>query len=60
MSVPLAHLLHMRRTYEAWKLGREIGALLMEMTDARSQSGNSKKEDLLSRQVMTRREVVDE
>ena len=50
----------MRRTYEAWKLGREIGALLMEMTDARSQSGNSKKEDLLSRQVMTRREVVDE
>ena len=60
MSVPLAHLLHMRGTYEAWKLGREIGALLMEMTDARSQSGNSKKEDLLSRQVMTRREVVDE
>jgi cytochrome P450 len=50
----------MRGTYEAWKLGREIGALLMEMTDARSQSGNSKKEDLLSRQVMTRREVVDE
>jgi len=32
----------------------------MEMTDARSQSGNSKKEDLLSRQVMTRREMVDE
>ena len=32
----------------------------MEMTDARSQSGNSKKEDLLPRQVMTRREVVDE
>jgi len=69
VSVPLAHLLHMRGTYEAWKLGREIGALLMEMTDARSQSGNSKKEDLLSlllagsgsgRQVMTRREVVDE
>ena len=74
VGVPLARLLQVRKTYEAWKLGREIDALLMEMIDARMsrQGGSSKKqEDLLSLLLagtgsgskvmsMTRREVVDE
>ncbi|KAG2655113.1 cytochrome P450 714D1-like [Panicum virgatum] len=64
VGVPLARLLHVRRTYEAWKLGREIDALLMEMIDARARGGGEKK-DLLSLLLagsgrLSRREVVDE
>ncbi|OEL29604.1 Cytochrome P450 714C3 [Dichanthelium oligosanthes] len=53
VGVPLARLLHVRKTYEAWRLGREIDALLMDIIDARrrrraqQQQGNSSK-DLLS------------
>jgi cytochrome P450 len=35
VGVPLARLLHVRKTYDAWRLGREIDALLMEIIDAR-------------------------
>ncbi|PAN09047.1 hypothetical protein PAHAL_1G454700 [Panicum hallii] len=53
VGVPLARLLHVRKTYEAWKLGREIDALLMEIIDARRRrqgrsGGSSNNKDLLS------------
>ncbi|KAF0934599.1 hypothetical protein E2562_025684 [Oryza meyeriana var. granulata] len=35
VGVPLASLLHIRGTYEAWKLGREIDALLLDIIEAR-------------------------
>ncbi|XP_062217865.1 cytokinin hydroxylase-like [Phragmites australis] len=53
VGVPLARLLHVRKTYEAWKLGREIDALLLEIIEARRRRrhGSSNKnngKDLLS------------
>jgi cytochrome P450 len=75
VGVPLAKLLHVRKTYEAWKLGREIDALLLDIIDARRHAGGEagkKKKDLLSlllaagknegekKRVMTSRELVDE
>ncbi|KAL6911289.1 hypothetical protein ACP4OV_000094 [Aristida adscensionis] len=35
VGVPLARLLHVRKTYEAWRLGREIDGLLLEIIEAR-------------------------
>ena len=74
VGVPLARLLHVRKTYEAWRLGREIDALLMEIIDARRRAAGGK--DLLSlllagtepeatntnkrRRLLTTRELVDE
>ncbi|CAN6176198.1 unnamed protein product [Urochloa humidicola] len=51
VGVPLARLLHARRAHDAWRLGREIDALLVEIIDARRrqperEGGNNK--DLLS------------
>ena len=62
MSVPLARLLRMRRTYEAWKLGREIGALLAHGDDRCEESEWQQQEGrpAVARQVMTWREMVDE
>ena len=77
VGVPLAKLLHVRnrKTYEAWKLGREIDALLLDIIDARrnANTGGSRmgRKDLLSlllatgkkeggKRVMTSRELVDE
>ncbi|KAJ1281698.1 hypothetical protein BS78_04G325900 [Paspalum vaginatum] len=54
VGVPLARLLHVRSTYEAWRLGREIDALLVDIIDARRRrrrqttSTTSKQHDLLS------------
>ncbi|XP_066328890.1 cytokinin hydroxylase-like [Miscanthus floridulus] len=53
VGVPLARLLHVRKTYDAWRLGREIDALLMEIIDARRRrraagSGDKGGKDLLS------------
>ncbi|KAI4983247.1 hypothetical protein ZWY2020_023739 [Hordeum vulgare] len=54
VGVPLARLLHLRKTYEAWKLGREIDALLLDIIDSRrarqqDAGGQEKKNrDLLS------------
>jgi cytochrome P450 len=76
VGVPLARLLHVRKTYDAWRLGREIDALLMEIIDARRRrraagSGKGGK-DLLSlllagteatagaERRLTTRELVDE
>jgi cytochrome P450 len=71
--VPLGKLLQVRKTYEAWKLGREIDALLLDIIDARRHAGGGaeKRKDLLSlllaagkkdggKRVMTSRELVDE
>ncbi|XP_051191633.1 cytochrome P450 714C3 [Lolium perenne] len=73
VGVPLAKLLQVRKTYEAWKLGREIDALLPDIIDARRHAGHGaeKRKDLLSlllaagkkdggKRVMTSRELVDE
>ncbi|KAG8060831.1 hypothetical protein GUJ93_ZPchr0002g24845 [Zizania palustris] len=74
VGVPLANLLHVRSTYEAWKLGREIDALLFEIIDARRRriGGGVRKKDLLAlllagneasagaEKKLTTREVVDE
>jgi cytochrome P450 len=51
VGVPLGKLLHLRQAYEAWRLGREIDALLVEiigqrLTATATRSSNSK--DLLS------------
>uniref|UniRef100_A0ACD5YVL4 Uncharacterized protein n=1 Tax=Avena sativa TaxID=4498 RepID=A0ACD5YVL4_AVESA len=35
VGVPLARLLHVRKTYDAWRLGREVDALLLDIIDAR-------------------------
>ena len=54
VGVPLARLLHLRKTYDAWKLGREIDALLLDIIDSRrgrqhDAGGQEKKnKDLLS------------
>ncbi|XP_062220907.1 cytochrome P450 714C2-like [Phragmites australis] len=53
VGMPLARLLHVRKTYEAWKLGREIDALLLEIIEERRRRrhGSSNKnngKDLLS------------
>ncbi|TKW35810.1 hypothetical protein SEVIR_2G399500v4 [Setaria viridis] len=48
VGVPLARLLHARRTYGAWRLGREIDALLMEIIDARRRQQQQGGKDLLS------------
>ncbi|CAL5056559.1 unnamed protein product [Urochloa decumbens] len=69
VGVPLARLLHVRKTYEAWRLGREIDALLVQIIDERRQrrqAGSGK--DLLSlllagaegKAKLTTRELVDE
>ncbi|CAL4967736.1 unnamed protein product [Urochloa decumbens] len=70
VGVPLARLLHVRKTYEAWRLGREIDALLVQIIDERrqrrQQAGSGK--DLLSlllagaegKAKLTTRELVDE
>ncbi|KAM0931594.1 hypothetical protein ACQ4PT_000205 [Festuca glaucescens] len=73
VGVPLAKLLQVRKTYDAWKLGREIDALLLDIIDARRHAGGGaeKRKDLLSlllaagkkdggKRVMTSRELVDE
>ncbi|CAN6238985.1 unnamed protein product [Urochloa humidicola] len=73
VGVPLARLLHVRKTYEAWRLGREIDALLVRIIDDRRQrrqgSGGEGKGDLLSlllgadgkkKTKLTTRELVDE
>ncbi|KAM3223460.1 hypothetical protein ACQJBY_057051 [Aegilops geniculata] len=74
VGVPLARLLHLRKTYDAWKLGREIDALLLDIIDSRRRraGGQEKKnKDLLSlllagndeagkKRLMTSRELVDE
>ncbi|RCV09020.1 hypothetical protein SEVIR_1G379800v4 [Setaria viridis] len=73
VGVPLGKLLHLRKTYEAWKLGREIDALLVDIIDHRRRHGNnrSNNKDLLSlllagsksteqRRHLTTRELVDE
>ncbi|KAF8691790.1 hypothetical protein HU200_040192 [Digitaria exilis] len=49
VGVPLARLLHVRRTYQAWRLGRDIDALLMRIIDARRRrTSKGKDDDLLS------------
>ncbi|GJM87484.1 hypothetical protein PR202_ga03444 [Eleusine coracana subsp. coracana] len=55
VGVPMARLLHLRKSYEAWKLGREIDALLLHIIQSRQQrmqlQGNKNKRnnnDLLS------------
>uniref|UniRef100_A0ACD5ZBL9 Uncharacterized protein n=1 Tax=Avena sativa TaxID=4498 RepID=A0ACD5ZBL9_AVESA len=76
VGVPLARLLHLRKTYEAWRLGREIDALLLDVIDARRRAAaggeaGKRKKDLLSlllaagdegdkKRMMTSRELVDE
>ncbi|XP_066320797.1 cytokinin hydroxylase-like [Miscanthus floridulus] len=75
VGVPLARLLHVRKTYDAWRLGREIDALLMDIIDARrrrSRGSSSQGKDLLSlllagteatagaERRLTTRELVDE
>uniref|UniRef100_A0A0E0G556 Uncharacterized protein n=1 Tax=Oryza nivara TaxID=4536 RepID=A0A0E0G556_ORYNI len=35
VGVPLASLLHIRATYEAWKVGRKIDALLLDIIESR-------------------------
>ncbi|CAM0943275.1 unnamed protein product [Alopecurus aequalis] len=72
VGVPLAKLLHVRKTYEAWRLGREIDALLLDIINARRRSrAGQKRKDLLSlllaagdeggkKRLMTSRELVDE
>lgn len=69
VGVPLARLLHVRKTYDAWRLGRQIDALLMDIIhDARRRRRQGK--DLLSLLLagteeatdrrLTTRELVDE
>uniref|UniRef100_J3LIK4 Cytochrome P450 n=1 Tax=Oryza brachyantha TaxID=4533 RepID=J3LIK4_ORYBR len=54
VGVPLASLLHIRSTYEAWKLGREIDSLLLDIIEARRRRrrqggyGGRKNTDLLA------------
>ncbi|KAL6591540.1 hypothetical protein ACP70R_050043 [Stipagrostis hirtigluma subsp. patula] len=71
VGVPLARLLHVRKTYDAWRLGREIDALLLEIIDARRRRPAGGR-DLLSlllagseaaagaERKLTSRELVDE
>ncbi|CAN6252746.1 unnamed protein product [Urochloa humidicola] len=72
VGVPLAKLLQLRKTYEAWKLGREIDALLVQIIDDRRQRRQTGGKDLLSlllagseagagaERRLTTRELVDE
>lgn len=75
VGVPLARLLHVGKTYEAWKLGREIDALLLEIIEARRRRGAARgggRKDLLAlllagnevsagaERKLTTRELVDE
>uniref|UniRef100_A0A0E0K741 Cytochrome P450 n=1 Tax=Oryza punctata TaxID=4537 RepID=A0A0E0K741_ORYPU len=75
VGVPLAGLLHIRATYEAWKLGREIDALLLDIIDSRRRrevKTTTTTRDLLSlllagneasagaERKLTTRELVDE
>ncbi|KAG8060561.1 hypothetical protein GUJ93_ZPchr0002g24555 [Zizania palustris] len=50
VGMPLASVLHMRTTYKARKLGREIDALLLEIIGARRRriGGGGRKKDLLA------------
>ncbi|KAK3159526.1 hypothetical protein QOZ80_2AG0151170 [Eleusine coracana subsp. coracana] len=53
VGVPMARLLHLRKSYEAWKLGREIDALLLHIIQSRRQRNQlqfqgKKRNDLLS------------
>lgn len=53
VGVPFARLLHLRKTFEAWKLGREIDALLLHIIHRRRHSqshdtASKKRKDLLS------------
>ncbi|CAN6232863.1 unnamed protein product [Urochloa humidicola] len=72
VGVPLVKLLQLRKTYEAWRLGREIDALLVQIIDDRRQSRQTGGKDLLSlllagseagagvERRLTTRELVDE
>ncbi|CAN6273899.1 unnamed protein product [Urochloa humidicola] len=72
VGVPLAKLLQLRKTYEAWKLGREIDALLVQIINDRRQRRQTGGKDLLSlllagseasagaERRLTTRELVDE
>jgi cytochrome P450 len=48
VGVPMARLLHVRKTHDAWKLGREIDALLLQIIDQKRKKNDSKRHDLLS------------
>jgi cytochrome P450 len=48
VGVPMARLLHVRKTHDAWKLGREIDALLLQIIDQKRKKNDRKRHDLLS------------
>ncbi|EAY88082.1 hypothetical protein OsI_09512 [Oryza sativa Indica Group] len=57
VGVPLAGLLHIRATYEAWKLGREIDALLLDIIESRRRreggGGGKKKKKTTSNDLLS-------
>jgi cytochrome P450 len=65
VGVPMARLLHVRKTHEAWRLGREIDALLVQIIDEKRRRSSEKrrhrnKDDLLSLLLAANGQQLDE